>query len=95
MNTRRAVFVDVDGTLIDNRGKVNWGLIGKIKDRQGEADFILWSAQGAAYARGVAESLKVFDLFDAVLGKPTDIVDDKGMQWLKYVKPHPPMSFDG
>ena len=93
LNERRAIYVDVDGTLIDGKGNTNWGLIWKIRDKQGEADFILWSARGAKYARKVAESIGVFELFDAVLGKPTDIVDDKGLSWLRDAKMHPPKSF--
>lgn len=94
LNRRRAVYVDVDKTIIDGRGNTNWGLIWKIKDKQGDADFILWSARGATYARKVAESLQIEELFDAILGKPTDVVDDDGLNWLKSAEMHPPKSFD-
>jgi len=87
MNHRAAVFVDVDNTLLLHKTKrVNADLLARIKAKQGQADFVLWSARGRAYARSFAETAGIEDLFVAIVGKPTCIVDDEGKQWNRLIK---------
>jgi|TARA_B110000881_G_C18105713_1_gene284983 hypothetical protein len=48
--------------------------------------FVLWSARGRAYARRFAKSASIEELFVAIIGKPTCIVDDEGKQWARLIK---------
>ena len=87
-NNRPAIFVDVDNTLISwsaKNGKlearVNGRLASKLRE-QGEADIVLWSRRGRRYAEAMANRFKVADLFVAIVGKPTAILDDEGLRWL-------------
>jgi len=87
MNHRAAVFIDVDGTLLLHKTKrVNADLLARIRAKQGHVDFVLWSARGRAYARSFAESAGIADLFVAIVGKPTCIVDDEGKGWNRLIK---------
>ena len=97
-NMTAAVFVDVDGTLITwerRRGKLrarpNLKLIERIRaaQRGEQIDFVLWSRRGRIYARAMAGRLGVLDLFCAIVGKPTAIIDDEGLAWLKGVRVNP------
>jgi len=47
---------------------------------------VLWSARGRAYARRFAKSASIEELFVAIIGKPTCIVDDEGKQWARLIK---------
>jgi len=81
----RAVFVDVDGTLV-TQGRLDENLAAWIGERRGEGfEVNLWSARGQAYARAAAERLGVAHLFDAIISKPTEIVDDWGWRWTRHV----------
>ena len=87
MNHRAAVFVDVDNTLLLHKTKrVNADLLAKIRAKQGQADFVLWSARGRVYARSFAQAAGIEDLFVAIIGKPTCILDDEGKQWNRLIK---------
>ena len=87
MNHRPVVFVDVDNTLLLHKTKrVNATLLAKIRAKQGLVDFVLWSARGRAYARRFAKSASIEELFVAIIGKPTCIVDDEGKQWNRLIK---------
>ena len=83
---RKVIAVDVDGTL-HFRGNPNEKLIEYLKLRKSEGfELILWSARGEAYARNAAELFDVTDLFSHIISKPGYIIDDKGWQWIKFVK---------
>ena len=87
MNHRAAVFIDVDNTLLLHKLKrVNADLLAKIRAKQGHVDFVLWSARGRAYAKSFAQAADIEDLFVAIIGKPTCIVDDEGKQWARLIK---------
>lgn len=78
--------MDVDGTLIQ-RGKLNKKLVQWIIQKRAEGfSFVLWSTRGQDHAKLSANTFGIAHLFDAILGKPGYIVDDKGWQWTKYVK---------
>jgi len=82
----KALYVDVDGTLIRN-GKLNQQLIDYIARKRDEGYYVaLWSAQGQAYARETAEVNGVAYLFDIILPKPGIIADDHGWYWTKNCK---------
>lgn len=75
------IYVDIDGTLTE-------GLISQIKEdkRLGNNQYVLWSSRGTDYARNVAEKNGITDLFIAIIGKPNCVIDDNGLQWLKFTK---------
>ena len=87
LNHRAAVFVDVDGTLLLHKTRrVNADLLAKIRAKQGQVDFVLWSARGMAYAKSFAQAADIEDLFCAIVAKPTCIVDDEGRLWDRRIK---------
>lgn len=80
------IAVDVDGTILLSSGP-NQVLIEFLKLRKAEGfGLMLWSAQGEAHAREVAERFDIVDLFDVIVSKPGYIVDDKGWQWARFTK---------
>ena len=90
---RECVFVDVDGTLIKwrrRRGRLentlNKGLAESLAEWGAHADLVLWSRRGRLYAQKMAERHKVAHLFVAIIGKPTAIIDDEGLSWMKGVR---------
>ena len=94
-NNRPAVFVDVDGTLAHWTKKgdkfnvaLNYKLAEQLNDirNSDSADVILWSRRGGKYAKQIAKQLNVTLLFDAIIGKPTTIIDDEGLGWMKGVR---------
>jgi len=96
INRRPAIFVDVDGTLIlwSNRNgrlvhKLNRALVEHLTETDNEADLILWSRRGRQYAQRMAEHHRVDHLFVAIIGKPTAIIDDEGLEWMRGVKLNP------
>lgn len=79
----RSIFVDVDGTLIIG-GKINEPLVLWLSDRKFEGfELILWSLRGRQYAAVIAERWCLLWLFDAIISKPGQIVDDQGLKWLR------------
>jgi len=82
----KAVYVDVDGTLID-RGRLNARLVEQLVIQRSTGWFIaLWSSRGLAYAQAAAKDHNITDLFDVILPKPGIMIDDQGAGWLKYVR---------
>ncbi len=80
----KTVYVDIDGTLLI-RGNINRELIEWCVDAKEKGfDIVLWSARGREYAVAVAERLDITSLFCAILGKPGYIVDDMGVDWIRY-----------
>jgi predicted mannosyl-3-phosphoglycerate phosphatase (HAD superfamily) len=84
-NHRPCVFVDVDRTLIDDKGKA-LPLVDVVRAQceAGRADVVVWSARGRAYAMQQVGRLGLNPT--AVVGKPTCMYDDQGAGWLKYCK---------
>ena len=71
------IFVDVDLTLIDASGKMLPGAgeaLAKLKNKG--CHLFLWSTNGAAYARKVADAYGLEDLFEGYAAKPDIIIDD-------------------
>lgn len=82
----RAIFIDVDGTLLIN-GKCNTELIEWIIKRKSDGFTItLWSARGQTYSENVASSFCIEYLFDHIISKPGYVVDDMMGKWSKYIK---------
>jgi predicted HAD superfamily phosphohydrolase YqeG len=85
----RAIFVDVDNTLVA-AGVLNTRLVARLKQaRQNGYKLVLWSSRGEQYARRQACRFSVIDLFTHVIDKPAAIIDDQGLNWLQYVKINP------
>ncbi len=93
-NSRAAVFVDVDNTLIlwtPAGPQLNTSLVQRIKESQSDSvEFVLWSRRGRRYAQGIAEQYELTDLFVAIVGKPTAMFDDQGVDWLENLRIYPP-----
>lgn len=71
------VFVDVDLTLVDERGVMIDGADAAMWTLyDAGCTLYLWSTGGAEYCRSVAERLKIASLFAAFLPKPDVYVDD-------------------
>ena len=99
-NKKNAVFIDVDGTLLlwksRDRAKINHALLNRIKEGLGDGvEFVLWSRRGRIYAEKMANHFEVADLFCAIIGKPTAIIDDEGLNWLKGVQVNPKREEEG
>jgi hypothetical protein len=83
----KSIFVDVDGTLVLNGGRLNATLVEFCRLRKAEGfDVILWSARGKEHALKAATFFDVADAFTAILPKPGYIVDDKGWTWTRFTK---------
>ena len=92
-NNRPAVFVDVDGTLVEwskrngrFNARLNARLVERLKAEGDGVDLVLWSRRGRVYAQGMADKFGVTDLFCSIIGKPTTIIDDEGLEWMKGVR---------
>ncbi len=86
LKQRRALFVDVDGTLTCGR-MVNTPLVDWLRKKKSDGFYIaLWSSRGIAHAEAAADKAGITDILDAIIPKPTHIVDDKGWSWVKYTK---------
>jgi phosphoglycolate phosphatase-like HAD superfamily hydrolase len=71
------VFVDVDLTLIDANGKMLAGVpdaLAKLKEKG--CHLFLWSTNGTAYAKKVAELNRLTDFFEGYAAKPDILIDD-------------------
>ncbi len=80
------VAVDVDGTLFNIRGVcanvVKW----VEEQRAAGKQVICWSSRGEAYARRLCENAGIAHLFQAIIGKPILICDDRGWAWIRFTK---------
>jgi len=80
------IYVDVDNTLLLG-SRPNVRLIGWLRARKAEGQtLVLWSARGQEHAQRAARLLGVEELFEAILAKPGEIVDDKGWTWARHVR---------
>ncbi len=71
------IFVDVDSTLVDANGQLIAGAaeaLGKLQSKG--CHLFLWSTNGAASARKVAQLHGLSNLFEGFAGKPDIIVED-------------------
>jgi phosphoglycolate phosphatase-like HAD superfamily hydrolase len=71
------VFVDVDLTLVDVKGKMLAGAteaLNKLKNKG--CHLFLWSTNGADYAQKVAQLNGLTGLFEGFVAKPDIIIDD-------------------
>lgn len=78
----RVIAVDVDGTLLLDRGRINAPLVESLKAKADDGfDLIVWSMRGRAYAQAAADRCGL----DAAVcvGKPGMIIDDCGIDWLR------------
>lgn len=94
MSTRpAAIFVDVDDTLVRTVGSKRIPMPATVKLvralRDHGASLYLWSRGGAAYAREVAEDLRIAECFTAFLPKPELLLDDAGVADWGAVALHP------
>ena len=81
---RSPLYVDCDGTLIcdgEIRGEVVAWVLANI---EAGVEVYVWSAQGTAYARNIAERAGLADLIAGAMGKPNVILDDWGWSWTRF-----------
>jgi len=72
-----SIFVDVDLTLVDSNKNLLPGAVealAKLRDKG--CHLILWSTNGAEYARKIAGLYRLTDLFEGFAPKPDIIIDD-------------------
>lgn len=82
----RAIFVDVDGTLISCVGQVNTTLLQFLRERKADGyELTLWSMRGREHAEAAVGHADCEGLFNHVISKPGYVVDDKGLTWLRDV----------
>lgn len=72
----RTMTIDVDGTLVDDDGKMYSGVPAKLKQWRKKYFMICWSATGGDYARRTCTSNAIDKYFDLFLDKPDVIVDN-------------------
>ena len=71
------VFVDVDLTLVDARGRLLDGAAQALRElRAAGCHLFLWSSAGPEYARTTAQRHGVADLFEGFAAKPDILIDD-------------------
>lgn len=71
------VFVDVDLTLVDERGRMVAGADEAMRTlHDAGCHLFLWSTGGRDYCEAVARRLDIHGLFDAFLPKPDLFIDD-------------------
>ena len=79
---RPAIYVDVDGTLINPDMTINMVLVDelrRIKVRHGHnVSIVVWSSSGQGHAMDVVRVAEMDDIVDVCLCKPFYIVDDLG-----------------
>ena len=79
----RCIAIDVDDTLI-RKGQPNYDMVSMIRDRVADGwDIIVWSMRGRVYAQSAAAVCGIADLV-VCISKPGVIVDDKGLDWLRF-----------
>lgn len=89
------VYVDVDDTLVRSFGSKQIPMtrsIERIRElcQAPAVEAYCWSSGGGEYARGVAQSLGIEDLFLAFLPKPQLMVDDQNLdRWSELLVLHP------
>jgi phosphoglycolate phosphatase-like HAD superfamily hydrolase len=71
------VFIDVDLTLIDAKGRLLDGAPEALKRLTDEGcHLFLWSSCGAEYCRKIAELHGLTELFEGFTAKPDIVIDD-------------------
>lgn len=71
------IFIDVDLTLVDARGRLLDGAREALQRFRDEGcHLFLWSSVGVEYCRKVAELHKLTDFFEGHASKPDIIIDD-------------------
>lgn len=79
----RALYVDVDNTLLRN-GRIVEPVVLAIRAAIGQgADVVVWSARGKEHALRAATMAGINSMV-ICLAKPDAIIDDRGWAWVRY-----------
>lgn len=71
------IFVDVDLTLVDVKGRLLVGAVDSLRRLSAAGcHLFLWSSAGSSYARAVAERHGLLELFEGFTAKPDIVIDD-------------------
>ena len=71
------VAVDIDGTLINHKGELNFNLVKKLQLLWEEGCVLLcWSHGGEQYAVDILERFGIRGMFSTVMEKPFFAIDD-------------------
>lgn len=82
----QSLFVDVDGTLIQNRA-LNPQVLAYCRAQKANGlELVLWSARGKEYAKEIAEQFGVAGHFETIISKPGYILDDRGWLWARFTQ---------
>lgn len=83
----RVIAIDVDGTLLSKSGSVNERVADYARRKKAEGfEVWLWSSRGQEHASNAAELAGLADVFDHILSKPGEIVDDQGWRWIRFTR---------
>src|SRR4051794_33763518 len=87
------IFVDVDDTLIRSFGSKRipiTGVIQRVRELHAAgARLFCWSTAGDVYAREMATSVGLADVFEAFLPKPHLLIDDAAVSTWRLRELHP------
>lgn len=76
------LFIDVDGTLIDDAGTMCEGAREKLKQLADRYNLTLWSRTGEEWARKVATRNGIEKYFKRIIPKPDCMIDNEGIDWV-------------
>ena len=80
----RSIFVDVDGTLINDKGELCEGVVARLETWADRYKLYCWSLTGEEWAKKVCIRHKIDKYFKAFLDKPDVWVDNEGLEWTKH-----------
>lgn len=78
------LFIDVDGTVIDDSGSLCEGCRDKIKLLADRYVLTLWSRTGEEWARKVATRNGIEKYFKRIIPKPDCFIDNEGVDWVNH-----------
>lgn len=78
------LFVDVDGTVIDDEGNICEGAKERIKQWADRYNLTLWSRTGEEWARKIATRNGIEKYFKRIIPKPDGFVDNEGIDWVQH-----------
>lgn len=86
MSPVHTIYIDVDGTLIDEKGNLLPGVEAKLQQWRWKEKYnlICWSHTGGEYAERVCKHYDILCYFDHFLDKPDIIIDNDPTMIMNY-----------
>ena len=73
---RATIFIDIDRTIVDDKGIPFLGAVECIKKLSEKVNIYIWSAGGFFYANAITEKLGLSDFVCGAMSKPNYTIDD-------------------